>query len=222
MPLLKRGPEIFPQALFDLPDGESPWFVAHTRSRQEKALARYLAPLEIPFYLPSSENRVRRGGRNFVSYLPLFPGYVFLRGSAAERAAAVRSNLIVRLLDVPDQGLLHGELRDLRRLQVSGATLVPAPALFPGDAVRVTDGPFRGYTGHRGERAGTASADRLDLDAAPVRCGRVRPGQSVPGRPVFQNRREHGRRLGTAVPRTNNGDSLVRCVHRRGRSPPGE
>jgi transcription antitermination factor NusG len=147
VPLLKRGPEIFPQALFDLSEDESPWFVAHTRSRQEKALARYLMPLEIPFYLPSSENRVRRGGRNFVSYLPLFPGYVFLRGSAAERGAAVRSNMIVRLLDVPDQGLLHGELRDLRRLQLSGATLVPAPALFPGDAVRVTDGAFRGYTG---------------------------------------------------------------------------
>lgn len=147
MPLLKRGPEIFPPALFDLAEDESPWFVAHTRSRQEKALARYLMPLEIPFYLPSSENRVQRGGRNFVSYLPLFPGYVFLRGSAAERAAAVRSNMIVRLLEAPDQGLLDEELRDLRRLQVSGATLVPAPAMFPGDAVRVREGPFRGYTG---------------------------------------------------------------------------
>ena len=147
MPLLKRGPEIFPQALFDLSDCQSSWFVAHTRSRQEKALARYLTPLEIPFYLPSSEHRVRRGGRNFVSYLPLFPGYVFLNGSAIEKAAALRSNLIVRLLDVPDQGLLHRELRDLRQLQVSGATLVPVPALFPGDAVRVLTGPFRGYTG---------------------------------------------------------------------------
>ena len=147
MPLLKRGPEIFPQALFDLAEDESPWFVAHTRSRQEKALARYLMPLEIPFYLPSSENRVQRGGRQFVSYLPLFPGYVFLRGCARERAAAVRSNMIVRLLEAPDQGLLHEELRDLRQLQISGATLVPAPAMYPGDAVRVTEGPFRGYTG---------------------------------------------------------------------------
>lgn len=28
MPLLERGPEIFPKALFDLSDDESPWFVA--------------------------------------------------------------------------------------------------------------------------------------------------------------------------------------------------
>jgi transcription antitermination factor NusG len=147
VPLLKRGLEIFPSALFELSRDESPWFVAHTRSRQEKALARYLTPLEIPFYLPSSENRVRRGGRNFVSYLPLFPGYVFLRGSSAARAAAVRSNVIVRLLDVSDQGRLQGELHDLRELQLSGATLVPTPELYPGDSVRVKDGPFRGYSG---------------------------------------------------------------------------
>lgn len=147
VPLLKRGPEIFPQALFDNSRGGSPWFVVHTRSRQEKALARYLVPLEIPFYLPSSENRVRRGGRNFVSYLPLFPGYMFLRGASAERAAAVRSNVIVRVLDAPDQSELHAELWNLRRLQLAGATLVPSPAIHPGDAVRVTEGPFRGYTG---------------------------------------------------------------------------
>lgn len=147
MPLLKRGPEIFPQALFDLSYDASPWFVAHTRSRQEKALARHLVPLQIPFYLPSRENRVCRGGRNFVSYIPLFPGYVFLRGSSSERAAAVRSNVIARILDVTDQATLHSELWNLRSLQVAGATLVPAPEIHPGDAVRVTEGPFRGYTG---------------------------------------------------------------------------
>jgi transcriptional antiterminator RfaH len=147
VPLLKRGPEIFPQALFELSQSDSPWFVAHTRSRQEKALVRYLAPLEVPFYLPASENRLVSGGRTRTSYLPLFPGYVFLRGSAPERVAATRSNMIVRLLDVPDQGLLQEELQSLRRLQLSGATFVPAPALMPGDAVRITEGPFRGYLG---------------------------------------------------------------------------
>ena len=147
MPLLKRGPEIFPQALFELTESDAPWFVAHTRSRQEKALARHLLPLEIPFYLPVSENVVRRRGRTLTSYLPLFPGYVFLRGSSAERVAALRSNLIVRVLEVREQDVLARELRELRSLQLAGASLEPAHVYAPGDAVVVSDGPFRGYRG---------------------------------------------------------------------------
>ena len=54
--------------------------MAHLRSRQEKLLARYLREREIPFYLPQMEKRSRRSGRTFVSYLPLFAGYVFFRG----------------------------------------------------------------------------------------------------------------------------------------------
>jgi transcriptional antiterminator RfaH len=147
VPLLKRGPEIFPQALFELTEAKAPWFVAHTRSRQEKALARHLLPLQVPFYLPVSERIVRRRGRTFASYLPVFPGYVFLRGSSAERVAALRSNLLVRVLDVREQDVLGRELLDLRRLQLAGGSLEPVHEFAPGDAVRIMDGPFRGYRG---------------------------------------------------------------------------
>ena len=77
MPLLKREPDSFPAAVFELPVEASPWWVAHVRSRQEKALARFLRPLAVAFYLPQGEHRTRRAGRTFVSYLPLFPGYLF-------------------------------------------------------------------------------------------------------------------------------------------------
>jgi hypothetical protein len=68
---LKREPDAFPEAIFDMTD---PWWVAHLRSRQEKVLARYLREYEIPFYLPQMQKRIRRSGRTFVSYLPLFSG----------------------------------------------------------------------------------------------------------------------------------------------------
>jgi transcription antitermination factor NusG len=147
MPLLGRELELFPQDGLELPEAEFPWLVAHARSRQEKGLARYLAPLGIPFYVPQYEKRVQRKGRSFVSFLPLFPGYVFFRGGAPERQTALRSNLLVRVLEVKDQALLGRELAQLRALQVSGADLVPVPELAAGDAVRVVDGPFKGYTG---------------------------------------------------------------------------
>jgi transcriptional antiterminator RfaH len=147
MPLLGRELDLFPQNGLELSVEEFPWSVAHTRSRQEKALARHLAPLGVPFYVPQHEKKTRRGGREFVSHLPLFPGYVFLRGGAAERQAALRSNLVVRILEVKDQALLGGELVQLRALQLSGATFAALEELSPGDPVRVVEGPFRGYTG---------------------------------------------------------------------------
>ena len=147
MPLLKRGPEIFPQTIFELTETEAPWFVAHTRSRQEKALVRHLLPLRVPFFLPVRDRVVRRRGRTLSSFLPLFPGYVFLRGSSADRVAALRSNLVVRLLDVREQGVLGQELWDLRCLQLAGASLEPVHLYAPGDAVRIAEGPFRGYRG---------------------------------------------------------------------------
>ena len=147
MPLLKREKEIFPPGLFDLPEPDFPWWVAHTRSRQEKALARYLEPLGVPFYLPQGEQRKRRAGRNFVSYLPLFPSYLFFRGSKEHRYAAWRSNLLVRILDVADQVLLTQELTQLHALQQLGASVAAYPPLSPGDAVRIVEGPFKGYTG---------------------------------------------------------------------------
>jgi len=147
LPLLRREPDIHPTSIFGLSASQAPWWVAHVRSRQEKALARYLRPLDVPFYLPQAERRVRRGNRTFVSHLPVFPGYLFFRGLAASRLVALRSNLIVKVLDVSDQELLSEELTQLRCLQESGAALIPCAPIVTGDSVRIVEGPFKGYRG---------------------------------------------------------------------------
>jgi transcriptional antiterminator RfaH len=147
VPLLQNEPDHFPEDVFQLPVTDFPWGVVHVKSRTEKALARHLGALRIPFYLPLGERRTRRSGRTFVSYLPFFPGYVFLRGGAENRAAAIRSRVVVRVLDVSDQDLLDRELAEIRALQVSGAPLVVHPYLSPGNAVRIREGPFQGHYG---------------------------------------------------------------------------
>lgn len=146
MPILEREPELFPESLFTLPATE-PWWVAHVRSRQEKALARWLGGQGVPFYLPCREQLRRREGRRTVSYVPLFPGYLFFRGGAAERLAALRSQRLVRTLEVPDQAGLEGELQRIWRLQEAGLPLIPHPYLGPGDEVTIVDGPLRGHVG---------------------------------------------------------------------------
>ena len=151
MPILKSEVALSPPDLFDLPD--LPWRVAYVRSRQEKELARLLLRLNVPFYLPLAEKQVRRAGRRFVSFLPLFPGYLFFRGdhgplgSPAESGAARWDDRLVSVLDVPDQPQLDAELRVLWRLQQSGAAFEDFPYLAPGDAVEVIDGPFQGLRG---------------------------------------------------------------------------
>src|SRR5882672_12357736 len=112
MPILKREPDAFPETIFEMQD---PWWVAHLRSRQEKLLARYLRDHEIPFYLPQMEKRVRRKGRTLVSYLPLFTGYVFFRGGRDEKVRAMKSNVVVSVLDPADQSEIAQELEQLHR-----------------------------------------------------------------------------------------------------------
>jgi transcriptional antiterminator RfaH len=147
MPLLKKEPDFHPPDLFELPAEEFPWWVIHVQSRQEKVLARFCLERAIPFYLPQAEKKTKRNGRNFTSYIPLFPGYVFLRGSREQRALALRSNVIASSLEVIDQELLASELRQIRDLQTSGHALVPYEEIGAGDPVKLTDGIFKGYTG---------------------------------------------------------------------------
>jgi transcriptional antiterminator RfaH len=147
MTLLRLETDLFPTDVFELSERAVPWWVAHVRSRQEKALARHLVRFGVPFYLPLHEKRVERGGRRFVSHLPLFPSYVFCRGRGEERLAALRTHLVCQILEVAHQEVLTGELAQLRLLQESGASLAPHPALAPGEAVRVIQGPFEGYVG---------------------------------------------------------------------------
>jgi Transcription antiterminator len=147
VPLLRKEIEILPADLFEQPLQDAPWFVAHVLSRREKLVARHATEKEIAFYLPQVEKSMRRSGRTFRSYLPLFPGYLFLRGDNAARSVIRRTDGVANILDVPDQEELHRELSQIRELQLRGATLTPLVNLVPGDPVKIVDGPFQGYVG---------------------------------------------------------------------------
>jgi hypothetical protein len=147
MPLLKREIDVSPEDFFELPLDEFPWWVLHVRGRQEKVVARHLATSGVPFYLPQMEQKTRRSGRTFTSFIPLFGGYLFGRGSRAEHPALWRHEAIVRVLPVDDPELLRSELLQVFQLQRSGAVLLPVPDLVAGDVVRVTEGAFAGYQG---------------------------------------------------------------------------
>jgi transcription antitermination factor NusG len=163
MPLLPKETEIFPEVIFDLPE---PWRVVHVRSRQEKMLARHLLQNGVPFYLPQIEKTTIRSGRRLVSHVPLFPGYLFFRGGAAARQTALRSNVVANVIEVEDQELLGGELRQIRKLQLAGASLIPVETFVPGDSVRIIEGVFAGY---QGSVVRTRRGDRLLVSVSLLR-----------------------------------------------------
>lgn len=147
MPILRKETDIYPDDLFDLPTSEAPWEIAHLRSRQEKSIARLLLDAQKPFYLPQIEQKKKVSGRTFISHLPLFPGYIFVRRVDGLREALWRTSAVANMLEVADQTQLTAELLQIRQLQLSGAILTPRSDLVPGDAVRIEEGAFRGYTG---------------------------------------------------------------------------
>jgi transcription antitermination factor NusG len=189
MPILQKESEIYPADLFEMPAGDAPWQVAHVRSRQEKLLARFLATHHKPFYLPQIARVVKRGGRTFTSHLPLFSGYVFLRRVAGAEIAW-RSNVVVSLIDVPDQDQLTMELSQIRSLQERGAVLTPLSDIVTGDEVRITDGAFRDYVGTVMQEKGTT---RLIISVSTLRKS---VAVEFPREAVVRSRSGNARRRG--------------------------
>jgi transcription antitermination factor NusG len=123
------------------------WWVAHTKSRQEKSLARELVVSEVPFYLPLvAKERVTRG-RKVKSWVPLFGGYLFMYGSKSQEFSRLQTNRICSLLRVDDAVQLVDELRSIKQLIESDAALTVERRLEAGRQVRVTAGPFAGAEG---------------------------------------------------------------------------
>jgi transcriptional antiterminator RfaH len=151
MPLLDAEPNSFPDTLFSDPafasPGESRWWVLYTRARAEKSLARQLRARAVPFYLPLYHQTWKSRGRVRDSYLPLFPGYVFMHGDEGARIAALETNLLSSTLQVADQQRLYADLTRVERLLGGSVPVAPEDTIPPGTPVEIADGLFQGLNG---------------------------------------------------------------------------
>ena len=136
------------------------WYVLHTRSRQEKVVADDLAAMGIGHFLPLVRQVRYYGNRKAWAELPLFPGYVFLRGDIDHAYEADRTKRIVSIIKVGQQEKLDWELRNLHLALFAKAPLTPFAYLKVGVRVEVRSGPFRGL---QGMIEGRTPKDRLLL-----------------------------------------------------------
>jgi transcriptional antiterminator RfaH len=151
MPLLPLEPFVFPDDLLEQPAADpeesARWWVLHTKPRAEKSLARRLLRSSTPFFLPLCKRQWRHRGRLLRSYVPLFPGYVFLRADSPFVFRTVETNLVARVLHVEDQTQLHSDLSRVYCLIATDAPLTPEERLKPGALVEITSGPLAGLEG---------------------------------------------------------------------------
>ncbi len=151
MPLLPLESFIYPADLLSTPrlglEETSSWWVLHSRPRAEKTLARKLLEFRQDFFLPLYKKQWRNSGRSLTSYVPLFPGYVFLWGNEAARLKALQTKQVVRALPVPDGNQLWSDLARIHRLMECGAPVAPEDRLQPGMPALLTAGPLAGLQG---------------------------------------------------------------------------
>jgi len=127
------------------------WTAVRTRPRCEKVVDTYCQRHRIPCYLPLRRRAQRYQRRTVETFLPLFPGYVFVQIDNETRSVLLQSHKIVTVLriDAVQERTLVAELGDVQLLERAAleAELVVQPEIVPGRPVRVRSGPLAGMSG---------------------------------------------------------------------------
>lgn len=125
------------------------WYLVHTKPRQEERALENLQRQGYPCFLPQVPVESVRRGRVVVAQQALFPRYLFIQLDDSLQARAwgpVRSTLgVTRLVTFGVQpARVPDDLIDQLRQQVQDLAADPQPLFRPGQAVRITQGPFAG------------------------------------------------------------------------------
>jgi len=161
-------------------DFEGQWWVVHTKSRNEKALANDLTRKNICYFLPMSWKIRRIRGRKIRSLLPLFGGYMFFCGNENQRLEVLRTNRVTNLIEVKNTEKFLRELTSIEQALLAGADLTPHKYIETGQLCQVIAGPLAGSRGIaiktmgktklilRVEMLGQAASVEIDTDSIEI------------------------------------------------------
>ncbi len=128
---------------------DAPWLAAYTRPRHEQKVETYFRQREWEVFWPTVHVRRAWSDRYKEVAAPLFPSYVFVRLTEAERRRAVQAPgflWFVRNGRGPAP-VAAEELAAIERLLASGWRFDPLPAARMGDEVEIVAGAMRGCRG---------------------------------------------------------------------------
>jgi transcription antitermination factor NusG len=130
-------------------DPASSWCALYTRHQHERVVADMLAAKDFEVFLPMYSSTRRWKDRQKTLSLPLFPGYVFVKGAAHRRLQVVSTPGVHMILSngekvavIPDH-----EIDSIRQTIASALMVEPHPFLRCGERVRVIRGSLQGIEG---------------------------------------------------------------------------
>jgi transcription antitermination factor NusG len=145
---LNQNPEpVFPKDLLSPAYRGETWYVAHVKSRREKALADFLVRRAIAYCLPLVKKRQASVKRVRYSLVPVFPGYMFINTDIPGRYNILKSNHASRIIEVVDPDTLVWELNQVNHLLSADHPVYPVDFLDVGQRVRVKSGYLKGIEG---------------------------------------------------------------------------
>jgi len=129
----------------------SAWYALYTRSRFEKKLLSELTDRSVEAFLPMREVLSRWKDRKKRIWLPVFPGYIFVRqvDSAVNRHRVLNIPGAVRFVSfegrpapVPEE-----QIEGVRRFLELHLSVDPYPYIKVGRRVEIIAGPLKGVQG---------------------------------------------------------------------------
>lgn len=126
---------------------EGRWWLVHTKSRQEKALADDLEAVGVGVYLPLARVQRRYGTRSVEIEMPLFPTYLFICGNEDARYRTLTTHRAAQVIPVADQHRLRTELRHVYQVTTSEHAVDLYPGLRKGRRCRIISGGLQGVEG---------------------------------------------------------------------------
>jgi transcriptional antiterminator RfaH len=136
---LESPPNVLPAA--------ASWAAVHTQPRAEKRCAGILAERRVVHFLPMTLSRKVYGHQVRKTWLPLFPGYLFLEDTPEARRHLFATKKVARVLTPKDPAGLARDLEGIARALAADPEARAAQDLEPGVRVEVVHGPLRGLFG---------------------------------------------------------------------------
>ena len=133
----------------EVPNANGSWCAIYTRHQHEKTVSEMLQVKGFEVFLPLYESVRRWKDRKKLLSLPLFPGYVFVRGAIERRLPVLTTpgvHMIIsqgeRVATIPE-----AEIDAIRRTIDGKLRIEPHPFLRCGERVRVVRGSLEGVEG---------------------------------------------------------------------------
>jgi transcriptional antiterminator NusG len=149
----------------DVGNAEARWYAIWTRSRHEQVVRRQLTEHHLTVFLPTLTKWSRWKDRRKQVEFPLFPGYVFGKFRAGERAVVLKCPGVVSIVSFNGEPapVPEVEIENIQTLVNSTVPYDPCPMIKTGAMVQVTHGPLRGVVG-RLARKGTQARLVLSVE----------------------------------------------------------